>query len=62
MRKFFSSNFLQGQKIVIFLKIEDNVMDKYVLEWETRKKDEIDEMQEKKKNERELKRKQRIEK
>jgi hypothetical protein len=47
---------------VIFLKIEDNVMDKYVLEWETRKKDEIDEMQEKKKNERELKRKQRIEK
>ena len=37
-------------------------MDKYVLEWETRKKDEIDEMQEKKKNERELKRKQRIEK
>ena len=47
---------------MIFLKIEDNVMDKYVLEWETRKKDEIDEMQEKKKNERELKRKQRIEK
>ena len=37
-------------------------MDQHVPEWEARKKDDIDEMRDKKRNERELKRKQIIEK